>query len=419
MVRFGLDSSKFESGIQKMKASTKAFADDTKKGFTSGKLGFLKAAGDAGVLAGGVAAAGFAMYKGTRAAMTWGSTISDQALEAQMSVEKLQTLLGVGLDAGRGADVMLTALRGFNSRVAQAGEGAETYRKEIEKLGYYTEDFINLPVDKRLEALARYYAEAKDKTSAYSTVVKLLGEDAAPKLLEVLTRIGTEGFNKLNDKMKESGRIINDDVVNALDASEDAYQRLLDTLAKVGIQTAGNTALMLGFGKEAGSAAKQWGFILDGLMATTSITGAVDFAGDIIEGMGADERYQKSKEETKEALKARREKFGLPAEEEKRDPRKIEGAKQIFKSLLGQLPKLGTLSALKNMKELNLDGGLGGWDEDKAQKAFTPVAATSLASIGGGAVNGMSIQMKQVDILTRIEKNTRTGTGTTGVSQVL
>ena len=71
------------------------------------------------------------------------------------------------------------------------------------------------------------------------------------------------------------------------------------------------------------------------------------------------------------------------------------------------------------MKELNLDGGLGGWDEDKAQKAFTPVAATSLASIGGGAVNGMSIQMKQVDILTRIEKNTRTGTGTTGVSQVL
>jgi hypothetical protein len=421
MVRFGLDSRKFESGIQKMKASTKAFGDDTKKGFTSGKLGFLRAAGDAGVLAGGVAAASFAMYKGTRAAMTWGSTISDQALEAQMSVEKLQTLLGVGLDAGRGADVMLTALRGFNSRVAQAGEGAETYRKEIEKLGYYTEDFINLPVDKRLDALARYYTEAKDKTSAYLTVVKLLGEDAAPKLLEVLTRIGTEGFDKLNEKMEASGRIIKDDVITALDASEDAYQRLLDTLAKVGIQTVGNTALMLGFGKEAGSASKQWGYILDGLMATT-IVGSINFASDIIEGMGAEVQSAESDVKTKEALEKRRKNqiaLGIGAQEQNltvaQRASKIK-AENNARSLAEQFPQL-TKKARSLFSAFDVLASNDGWDKEKEFQEFQATATTSLGAIGGGAVNGMSIQIRQLDIMQKIEQNTRQNQ--TGASKTL
>lgn len=400
-VEFKANTSKYEKGLARMRATTEKLGQQIEGSMTGGKFGFLKAAGGAGLLAGGIVAVGAAATKMARDSISWGSTISDQALEAQTSIKDLQALFALGLEVGRGPDTFLQALRAINTRTAQAGQGAKEYTEIIKNLGYSVEDFTKLSGSEKLEAIGKYWVDSKDKSSAYADIVKMLGEDAAPKLQEALKALGEQGLGKLNEKFTESGQIIEDSIISALDKSEDAINRFSDRVSKAWTKTMGMLAgsIMSNGDKGDITLAKQLKITANSM---ANDLGAKNIFDDpygkndpVYEEVGA---IQEDVKLSDEAINS------VNVEEFKK------GAKNIFSKISSSFKNSFFGSNSNDMESLIKLG----WDDKKTNpteifsgKAGIPV--TSLAAVGGGGVindQALQVQRMQVDFLRQIAENT-------------
>jgi len=159
-----------------------------------------------------------------REAISFGSQMSDLATRTSTTVREFMIWRDVARDAGVEVSVLERALRNVNIRFQEAKDGTKSYADAFKRLGVDMEVFNNLGTSDRLVAIARAFHLATDKTAAFADVADVLGVRAGPQLVEVLNKVGKDGFEAVG----ESAVVMSDQMAQELDRAEDHVQRFKD-----------------------------------------------------------------------------------------------------------------------------------------------------------------------------------------------
>lgn len=162
-----------------------------------------------------------------------GSELQDASDTFGISAETLQALKFGAEQTGASFDSLQSALGYLTRLTGNAVNGNKAAVESFRQLGISAERFANLPIDKRLEVVASQLARIQDPAKRLELQFRALGRGSAD--LAPLLSDGAEGLQKYGKELKETGSILSNDQVKALDDAGDAWdrfsQRLLATAA--------------------------------------------------------------------------------------------------------------------------------------------------------------------------------------------
>lgn len=204
-IPFGVDQTAYRRGLASMRQQTASWAK-----------------GIGGMLAGAFAVRGAIMK--FREAISFGSQMSDLATRTSTTVREFMVWRDVARDAGVEVSVLERALRNVTIRFQEAKDGTKSYADAFKRLGIDMDAFNNLGTSDRLAEVARAFHLASDKTAAFADVADILGVRAGPQLIEVLNKVGRDGF----ESVAESAVTMSDTTARELDRAEDRIQRFKD-----------------------------------------------------------------------------------------------------------------------------------------------------------------------------------------------
>ena len=177
-----------------------------------------------------IASVGFA----AKQALAYASNMADAATATRTGVEEYQVLAFAAREAGASQAQLDKAL--VNSAISgeKAAQGSKELSAAFGRLGIDIKTFNNLPTESKLEAIGRAYVDAGESQMAFADISAILGEKATPKLLDMLVRLGTDGFGALRKAAEDAGNVMDKSLAIALDKSEDrltAFKNRLIILA--------------------------------------------------------------------------------------------------------------------------------------------------------------------------------------------
>ena len=211
LAKLGVDSTSLKSGLLKAKGTVANFAKSA-----GAKLLALAGVGGFGAV--------------IRAAISFGSTVSDLATRTGTTVEQFGALRDVSRDAGVEQSVLERGLRNVALRAQEAADGNKEYQEAIERLGLDMRTFLRLDTASKFEAVSRAAAGAANQSEAFADVAKIMGERAGPQLTEVLRKIAREGLGNMTNALLKTGAIMDNKTAQSLDKLEDQLQRLKDQI---------------------------------------------------------------------------------------------------------------------------------------------------------------------------------------------
>lgn len=166
------------------------------------------------------------------------NTLDDVASKLKIDVESLQALR-VAADEGSVSNERLEkGLRNIADRSLMAANGNRSYRQAIEDLGYSTEAFLSLPIERRFEAIGRSYVNATDKAKAHAAVMQLVGTMSGPELIKTLEAVGIEGFDALAIRARAAGLVVSQEAVTKLSDFIGTLDKLKIRLQVIGAEIA-------------------------------------------------------------------------------------------------------------------------------------------------------------------------------------
>ena len=196
-----------------------------------GLAGLSSAALSMSGIMGGVSAAAFAAA--AKNAIDYGSSITDAATATRTGVEEYQVLKYAAQDAGAQMSNITTALSKIQKAANDANNGLATYSRAFDTLGISSEKFQKLKPERQLERIGKAMTQAKDPAKAYASVLDIIGSRNAPRLMEVLQRLGSDGFDTVAIAAREAGQVISEFDAQQLDRAADSLERF-KTRATVG-----------------------------------------------------------------------------------------------------------------------------------------------------------------------------------------
>ncbi len=213
LVRMGLNNAGFKTGL----AKCKAMAANFKASMTSMFRGVGGQIFGALGLSAGVAGLGMLARK----AIDTGSAISDMATQLRIGTTELQTLQAIAQKAGITQMDLEKSLRSVQQRTQDALDGNTGYQESFQRLGIDVQAFANLPLEQKMETVARAYKKSGESLEAYSDISTILGTKAGPKMLEVLDKLSSEGFPALQQAAIDGGRVMDEETIASLDRASD------------------------------------------------------------------------------------------------------------------------------------------------------------------------------------------------------
>jgi|GEM_PF-6725199 len=72
------------------------------------------------------------------------------------------------------------------------------------------------PVILKLAEGALKAATVSDRQETLAELIGLIGQDAAPKLMQALDKLGTQGYDALHTKVEAAGEVMSDSAIRAL-----------------------------------------------------------------------------------------------------------------------------------------------------------------------------------------------------------
>jgi len=217
LARIGLNSAGFKTGLAQCKAAAASFKASLSSIFSG--IGWQIM----GALGLGAGIAGIGML--ARESIAAGSKISDMATHLRMGTTELQTLMEVSRAAGMDIGKMELGLKSLNERTAEAADGNDSYRDAFKRLGIDLRGFMSLPLEQKLSALANAYKSSGESLTALNDVSTLLGQKAAPEMLEVLDKVATEGMDKLAQSAIAAGDVMDEETIASMDRAADEIGR--------------------------------------------------------------------------------------------------------------------------------------------------------------------------------------------------
>lgn len=162
-----------------------------------------------------------------------GSAISDMATATQTGIEELQVLTFAAREAGASNEQMANLLVRAQKSANDAARGLSTAKDAFAQLGINAETFIDLAPERKLEVLGQALVTAEGDTRAYGAALDLLGTRNAPKLMEVLQRLGTEGFDKMAKDAKDAGQLMATEVALSMDETADIIENFRNRMTNL------------------------------------------------------------------------------------------------------------------------------------------------------------------------------------------
>lgn len=144
----------------------------------------------------GTAAASMAVFAGKQG-IELGSRLSDLAARADLGTDAFQVLSLAALDSGVSMDEVSNAAIKLRQNVQSAREGNAAMTASLAQLNLTAAGLQALAPERQWELIARRIAGAEDRQAAMNAAADLFGSKNAPKLMEVLKRLGVEGYDKL------------------------------------------------------------------------------------------------------------------------------------------------------------------------------------------------------------------------------
>lgn len=168
-----------------------------------------------------------------------GGKITDLSKQAGLGTDAFQTLSRVAIESGVSGEQLAQSFVQMRKNVQDAATGAKEQSKALETLQLNAKALQTLAPERQFEMIAQRINGATDKNAAFNAALDILGAKTAPKLTEVLQRLGTEGFDALAAKTK--GSILSAEQVKAIDDAGDKLteigQKLLALSAKAFVIT--------------------------------------------------------------------------------------------------------------------------------------------------------------------------------------
>lgn len=157
-----------------------------------------------------------------------GSKINDLSIQAGISTDAFQTFAAVGRESGVSGEQIAAAFNKMSQTIQDAADGSKSAVESLAKLKLTAAGLKALKPEEQFTLIATQIAGAEDKSKAFSAALDILGSKNAPKLKEVLQRLGTEGFGALADATEKVR--FSEDQIKTLDDAGDALQRIADTM---------------------------------------------------------------------------------------------------------------------------------------------------------------------------------------------
>ena len=197
--------------------------------------GLKSAAGMASAALGGLGGALTisGLYRISTSAINAGSAITDMAVATNTGVEQLQALTFAAQEAGASQEQMANLLVRVQKSAADAKRGLSTAKEAFKLLNISVDEFIDMSPEQMLEQVGRALVDAGDDTRAYGAALDLLGTRNAPKLMEVMKRLGSDGFGAVEDAARDANQVMSEDTAQALDELADKAERAKTALVNL------------------------------------------------------------------------------------------------------------------------------------------------------------------------------------------
>jgi len=159
-----------------------------------------------------------------KASLQLGAGLKDLADKSGMGTEQMQVLGRVAAQNGSSIEEMSKGVLKLTKSTQDAAQGNKGLSERFARLGIDIQTFKALSPEKQMERLGVAVATAKDKQSMMADVMALIGQEAGPKLLQSLNKLGTEGYDTLAKNAKQSGEILSDSSIESLAKADQALK---------------------------------------------------------------------------------------------------------------------------------------------------------------------------------------------------
>lgn len=178
-------------------------------------------------------AAGFTLVAATvgvvaQQAIKLGSNITDLANQANIGTDALQVLALTALDSGVSMEEVSKSAVMLRKNIQEAREGNKGMTESLAKLNLTAAGLQALAPERQWELIAKSIANAKDKQAALNAASELFGAKNAPKLMEVLQRLGVDGYDKLAQGTEKIR--LSPEQLKTLDDAGDKLGRIVENL---------------------------------------------------------------------------------------------------------------------------------------------------------------------------------------------
>ena len=217
----GLDSSKYEEGLDKSEKQAESFGSRLKSGLTSAaKIG----AAAIGVVTTATVGATTAMIHGASEAASYGDNIDKMSQKLGMSAETYQEWDAVMQHAGTSIETMQAGMKTLAS-------AAETDSEAFERLGISQQQIANMSQEDLFATTISALQNVENETERTYLAGKLLGRGATE--LGALLNMSAEDTDAMRRRVHELGGVMSDDAVKASAHFQDNLQDLRTALSGV------------------------------------------------------------------------------------------------------------------------------------------------------------------------------------------
>jgi hypothetical protein len=211
-VTIGSKNSALDTGLAKAKSAVDGFATSTSNSFKQVGGNMLAAFGVTAILA------------GVKSLFDEFGKVQDLSDRLGETAESLQRIGNVSELSGAGLETVAKAAQKVNGNALAAVKGNGELAEAFTTLGVNAADFVNLPLEEKLIALAGAYESAGSDAEKMDAVIKVLGKSGA-ELIPVLKM----GSDALREEFAGAA-VASDEAVSALDNAGDSIGKVFQQI---------------------------------------------------------------------------------------------------------------------------------------------------------------------------------------------
>lgn len=210
LAAIGLNTDQFKAGIASTRTSTSGLHGD---------FSALK-----GVIAGAFSIGAIVSFIGKL--RSYADAVKDAADQTGATSESIQALTAAGIDNAASQEKMKAGLLKLRASQMDALDGNVKMRDSFQRLGISMDQIEQVGADRVFELIGQSINGAENQASALAAAGDILGTKLISSLTPALKAVGAEGLDPMIERMKESGKVMDEAMVAKIKAFSDKWENL-------------------------------------------------------------------------------------------------------------------------------------------------------------------------------------------------